>query len=212
MIEKIASSLGRSDDEPNVALAELLVKRKDAEGIREIAAEITGGVGEEDRAVASDCIKVLYEVGYRDPELILPHTELFLKCLKSRNGRLVWGACIALAQIADRAAGLLYDNLDAVMRAYETGGVIAVDNCVSIFAGIAKADARYEKKVFPIILGHLKSCRPKEVAQHAERASSCVNAKNAPIFKAVLMGRYESLPEPQKKRVDKLLRNIEGGS
>jgi hypothetical protein len=63
---------------------------------------------------------------------------------------------------------------------------------IEMIAGGAKADARFEMKLFPIMLGHLKTCRPKEVAQHAERASACVNAKNAPKYHATLLDAERS--------------------
>ena len=71
-------------------------------GARDTAdvAEIVGGL-EENKAVASDCIKVLYEIGYRNPALIAPYAKTFLGFLQSKNNRLVWGAMTALAYITE---------------------------------------------------------------------------------------------------------------
>ncbi len=205
MIERIAFHQGRSDEGPNVALAELLAKKRDASGV----AEIAGGIRDANPSIAGDCVKVLYEIGYREPSLLIPHAGLLIACIESRNNRLAWGACIALAQIAEEAADALFANLDAIQRTLEKGSVIAVDNCVSIMALVAKADARYEKRILPLIIEHLAECRPKDVGQHAERAFACVNASNAARFKAVLGARRPALTEPQKKRVDKLVRRID---
>jgi hypothetical protein len=65
-----------------------------------------------------------------------------------------------------------------------------------------------KKKIFPIIIEHLGKCRPKEVAQHAERAFVCINKNNSQKFKEVLLERRGSLTEAQKKRVDKLLNKL----
>jgi len=205
MIEKIAYYLGQNSDEPNIRLAEELVKKNDVNGI----AEIAQGLDNEKEQIVNDCIKVLYEIGYRNPTLIVNYAELFIKKLQSRNNRVVWGSCIALAQIAELEGDYLYREFDIIYKAYKNGSVITVDNCISIFAGIAKSNKKYEKKVFPIIIEHLEHCRAKEVGQHAERAFICVNAKNADEFKAALMKRYGSLVESQKKRVDKLIKRIE---
>jgi len=73
---------------------------------------------------------------------------------------------------------------------------------------LAKADKKYEKKVFPIIIEHLEKCRPKDVGQHSERAFVCINKNNSQKFKETLLKRYKSLTDAQKKRVDKLLKKI----
>jgi DNA-binding FrmR family transcriptional regulator len=205
MIEKIACNVERRDEEPNIAVAERLVNDSDKEGI----AEMAEGLSDKKEQVANDCIKVLYEIGYRNPSLIVPYAEAFVEKLKSKNNRLVWGSCIALAQIAEMAGDCLYKELGAIYDTYRKGSVITVDNCISIFAGIARSKEAYEKKIFSILIEHLEHCRPKEVAQHAERAYVCVNRENAPAFKAALKKRYGALVESQKKRVDKLRKKIE---
>lgn len=207
MIEKIASRLGRNDDEPNVLLATRLAEKKDDVGI----AEIVAGLDDESDAVKSDCVKELYETGFLDPELIAPYAPTFVRHLKSRNNRRVWGCCIALATIAELKSDYLYENLDAIRRAYETGSVITVDNCVSVFAGIARGKSEYAASIFPILIDHLKECRPKEVCQHAERIFACVNRDSAPEFRKVLETRYDALTPPQKRRIGAIFREIDGG-
>jgi hypothetical protein len=202
MIERTASRLGRNDDEPNIALAQELASKKDAKGVAEIAAGIEG----KDASTASDCIKVLYEVGYREPELIAQYAPVFVSLLGSKSNRLVWGAAIALAQVAPLRAEYLFGELDAILAAFERGSVITVDNCVSILAGIAAATSTYQKKIAPLILDHLRACRPKEVPQHAQRATVCMTGPYAARFEAVLEERYPELTMAQRKRIDKLLR------
>lgn len=207
MIEKIAYYLGRNDEEPDIKLAEELVRTADVKGIAEIAA----GLESDKVQVINDCIKVLYEIGYRNPALIADYAAVFVRNLKSKNNRLVWGSCIALSQIAELTSDFLFGEFDTIYQAYKNGSVITVDNCISIFAGIAGANEKYQKKVFPVIIEHLAHCRPKEVGQHAERAFICVNKTNAAAFQSVLQERYDSLADSRKKRVDKLLRKIEKG-
>jgi hypothetical protein len=205
MIEQISYHLGRNDEEPNIQLAKRLVSADDEKGI----AEIAKGLDDANEAVANDCIKVLYEVGYRKPQLILPYANQFLGKLKSKNNRMVWGACIALSHIAEPACETLYRELDTLIKVYEKGSVITRDNSVSIFAGIIVGNRKFSARVFPIIIEHLRTCRPKEVGQHAERAFVCIDKTNAEKFKNVLMERYDVLIDSQKKRVDALLRKIE---
>ena len=204
MIEKLACKLGRKDEEPNIELAELLCRNKDADGIREI---IDGLKGTE-RAVANDCIKVLYEIGERKPELISAYADDFLALLTSRNNRLVWGGMTALAAMSDLSPEPIYDKIDVVLSVFRNGSVIAVDNSVTVLAKLCKAGKTYENHLFPLLLAHLRTCRTKEVPQHAERAAICVNKDNAKAFLDALSARKEHLDGSRLDRVKKLEKAI----
>jgi hypothetical protein len=58
---------------------------RDEQGIREIAENLCN----KNKNVQSDCLKVLYEIGYINPELIAGYTGDFLKLLKSKNNRMI---------------------------------------------------------------------------------------------------------------------------
>jgi hypothetical protein len=204
MLEKLAYSLGRNDEEPNIELAKELAKTKDKKGIK----EIVDGLHNPKEQMANDCIKVLYEIAGISPELVSGYAGNFIKLLKSRNNRLVWGSMMALSKIAPLNHGEIYENLDIIVWAYEKGSTITIDNSISVFAELAKANKKYEDKVFPIIINHLSKCKPKEVGQHAEKAFVCINKNNSQKYKEVLLKRRETLTDAQKKRVDKLLKNI----
>jgi hypothetical protein len=165
MLEKLAYSLGRNDEEPNIELAKELAKTKNKKDIK----EIVNGLNNPKEQIANDCIKVLYEIAGIAPELVSEYAGIFVQLLTSKNNRLVWGSMTLLA----------------------------------------KTNKKYEKKVFPIIIEHLGKCRLKEVAQHAERAFICINKNNSKKYKEILLGRYKTLTVTQKKRVDKLLKDLE---
>jgi len=207
MIEKLAYSLGRNDEKPNIELALELIKTGNLAGIDEIAE----GLNSKTEQISNDCIKVLYEIGEREPELISGYVAVFIKLLRSKNNRMVWGAMTALSRIASLKHREIFNDLDAVLKAKESGSVITVDNSISVLAELAKSSPEYEKKVFPIIIKHLQNCRPKEVGQHSERAFVCVTKNNSATFRRTLQERYDSLSGPQKKRVDKLLKRIDFG-
>jgi hypothetical protein len=204
MIEKLACKLGRSDEQPNIELAQILCDSEDKAGIEEIAA----GLLSKDPAVANDCIKVLYEIGYRKPRLIARYACDFISLLTSKNNRLVWGGMTALGTVAELSAGTLFSNFKTIKSAYDKGSVITRDHSISVFAGVCKASPDYEKFVFPIIIEHLATCRPKEIPQHAERAAVCVNGGNKDAFLGILNKRKGILTPPQRKRVDKLIEHL----
>ena len=171
--------------------------------------EIALGVIGKDKAIANDCIKVLYEIGARKPELIMDYVPEFVSLLSSKNNRLVWGSMTAIACIANLKAKEIYESIDVVKKAYHEGSVITVDQSISVFAQLCKSDIEYEKTIFPFLMEHLKTCRPKEVAQHAERISICIHEKNAKEFTDVLGERIEHLNATQIKRINKMLKFID---
>ncbi|GGH28423.1 hypothetical protein [Paenibacillus segetis] len=204
MLSKLANSLGRNDEEPNIELAIELCETNNIKGIEEIVL----GLKSKEKAVANDCIKVLYEIGSRKPELIAAYTDNFSSLLLSKNNRLAWGSMTALATIADISADELYNHLDIVKQAYKTGSVITVDNSITVFAKLCKANEQYRKEVFPILIHHLATCRSKEVPQHAERMMICIHADNAKEFLDVLEKRSADLTDSQNKRINKLIKSL----
>ena len=95
VLNRIAHFQQRRDEIPNQELARDLAAKKDKAGIREIAEHLW----DKNKNVQADCIKVLYEIGYMNPALIAGYAEDFIKLLKSKNNRLVWGGMTALAMI-----------------------------------------------------------------------------------------------------------------
>jgi hypothetical protein len=68
---------------PNQELARELAAREDRAGVREIAENLWNP----EPNVRSDCLKVLYEIGYLRPDLVAPYAGDFLKLLGGRNNR-----------------------------------------------------------------------------------------------------------------------------
>lgn len=196
-IERIAYHLGRNDEAPNKALAADLLDRRDTSGIAEIAA----GLRDPTPLIAGDCLKVLYEIGERDPGLIAAYVDDFIALLGSKHLRLVWGTMTALAAIAPLVPDRIAPHLDAVRAAMWRGSVIAVDHGVSVLAALAASSPERNAALFPLLLDHLSSCRAKEVPQHSERALVAVNSATAVPFITTLERRLPELTSPQAKRV-----------
>ena len=205
VLHRIAHLQNRRDEVPNQELARDLAVQKDREGIREIAENLWN----KDKNVQADCIKVLYEIGYIDPSLIAEYADDFLKLLGSRNNRLVWGGMTALSTIADLRPQELFNHLQELHSAIEHGSVITVDGGILTLARIASAREEFRQAIFPYLLHHLESCRPKDVPQHAEKSLVAVDAGNKNDFIAVLEKRIEHLSNPQKKRVKKVIQQAE---
>jgi len=204
VIDKLAHSLGRRDEVPNQELARDLASKKNRKGIREIAENLWN----RDKNIQADCIKVLYEVGYIEPGLIAGYAEDFVKYLKNKNNRLVWGGMTALAEVAKVDPDAVFEHLDAIKKAKEAGSVITVDNAISTLAYTAAGKDKYNKAIFPYLLKHLSHCRPKEVPQHSEKTMPAVNASNKSDFIKVLEIRMEDLSGSGLARVKKVVKKV----
>ncbi|MFZ5909776.1 MAG: hypothetical protein ACOYYU_07170 [Chloroflexota bacterium] len=201
ILDQLACSLGRRDEVPNQELARQLAAARDAEGICEIAEALW----HKDKNIQADCVKVLYEVGYLAPDLVAPYALDFLKLLKSRNNRLVWGGMIGLATVGALAAAELYPRWDEIRKAMDAGSVITKDAGVLALAGVASADPAYNREIFPYLLEHLRTCRPKDVPQHSEKTLPAVTTENKAAFITALEKRLEDLQGAQLKRVQKVI-------
>ena len=201
VLNRIAHLQNRRDEVPNQELARELAEAKNHAGIREIADNLWN----KDKNIQADCVKVLYEIGYIDPSLIADYAEDFLKLLRSRNNRLVWGGMIALSTIAEIRADFIHAYLKDILKAMDAGSVITVDNAVKALA-LAASQESYRAVIFPHLLKHLRECRPKDVPQHSEKSLPAIDANNKDEFIAVLEKRMEDLSASQITRVNKVIK------
>ena len=202
VLNKIAFFQNRRDEVPNQELAQALAKSRSQADIREIA----GGLGNREPAIQSDCLKVLYELGYLAPDLVADYAGDFLKLLKHRNNRMVWGGMIALSTVADLKAVEIFPHVDEIIKVMNKGSVITMDNGIKALALVASQKDEYQKIIFPNLLDHLKICRPKEVPQHAEKSLPAVTASNKSEFIRVLENRLEELTASQAARLKKIIK------
>lgn len=204
VLQKISVYLGQKDDVPNQELAYELARTENYEGIKEIAENLWN----KNKRIQSNCVKVLYEIGYIKPELITDYIEDFLKLMVGKNNRLVWGAMIGLSTIAVLKTDRLYQSLGDIITTIENGSVITIDCGVLILSGIASTKDEYNKKIFPILIDILKNCVPKHVPKYCENISITLNDDNKQEFLSVVELRKKDLTESQLKRLQKVLKKI----
>jgi hypothetical protein len=204
-LEKIAFHQNRRDEVPNQELAKELAGSKNTDGIREIAANLTN----KNKNVRSDCLKVLYEIGYLDPGLISGYWSDFLGLLKSKDNRMVWGAMIGLATIADLHPHEIWEQIDDVMRTTETGTVITLVWGMRVLARVAAADQKYKKKIFPFLLEQIRGCLPRDVPLHAESALVAVDRTNKQELINLMEARKGELTPAQLVRYKKVMKGLE---
>lgn len=205
ILNNIAYFQNRRDEVPNQELARELAEFKNEAGIKEIAENLW----HKNQNVQSDCLKVLYEIGYIDPELIAAYAGDFLKLLRHKNNRLVWGSMIALSTIAELKADELYPHVEEIKQVMALGSVITIDAGVKALAGIASKNDEYNRAIFPYLVHHLQTCRSKEIPQHAEKTLVAVNETNKEEFIAALEGRMVEMTPPQAARVKKVIKEAQ---
>ncbi|RUL52027.1 hypothetical protein [Lysinibacillus antri] len=208
ILNRLSSQLDRSDEQPNIELAEELVRNHNLEGVQ----EIIDNLANKDKKIKHDCIKVAYEIGKLQPELISQNALIFIELLKSKDNRLIWGAIQALSTIALEVPEILIEHLHDIKLAMKIGSVITVDKGVITLAKLASVNNEYNQQIFSYLIDHLKSCRTKEVPQHAESISIAVSADNKDAFLQVVQEREPYFTEPQRTRIKKLIKSLEGAT
>jgi len=204
-LDKIAFFQNRRDEIPNQLLAKELAETKNRDGIREIAENLEN----KNKNVRSDCLKVLYEIGYLDPGLIADYGNDFLKLLKSKDNRMVWGAMIGLGTIADLRPGEIWDQIDDILRTTENGTVITMLWGMRALAKVAATDEKYKEKIFPFLLKQIRACIPRDVPTHAESILCAVDKQNKAELLSILEARQAELTPAQLTRFKRVLKQID---
>ncbi len=205
VLNKIAYFQNRRDEVPNQELAKELAETGNKEGIQEIAENLQN----KNKNIQSDCLKVLYEIGYINPELIADYADDFLKLLKSKNNRMVWGAMIGLATIAEKKPHQIWENIDDITGAIDSGSLITIVWGIKTLARVASADNKYKEKLFPLLMGYLKNLPPRDVPMHAESILCAVDESNKQEFVSLLESRRHELTPSQLSRLKKVLKKLE---
>ena len=181
VLTKLATALNRRDEVPNQALAEEIVKKNDVCAVRELVDNLSN----RDKNIQSDCIKVLYEIGERNPKLIAEHCAAIGELLDSANNRLVWGAMTALDQIALAAPQDVFRLLSRIHTTAESGSVIARDHAVGILTKLGTLKP-YANACFRLLIEQLKNCPNNQLPMYAEMSLAVATDKNKAALQKTL--------------------------
>ncbi len=206
VLEKIAFFRNRRDEVPNQELAKELALTKDNVGIQEIAINLTN----KDRNISSDCLKVMYEIGYIDPKLIAPYVENFLTLLNHKDNRKVWGAMIALATIAEIKHAEIAPHIPEVIGIMQKGTLITTVWGVKLLARVARDHPELEGIVKAEFIDVLATCLPRDVPSHLESMLPALNAKNKGAFIEITEKRKPEMTAAHLTRLKKILKVIAG--
>jgi hypothetical protein len=204
IINQLASALNRRDEVPNQELAGKIVATGDKKAIR----ELMDNLGNKSRDIQSDCIKVLYEIGEKEPGLIAGHASDLVALLDNKNNRLQWGAMTALDSITLNNPAIIYKALTKIIATAEKGSVITTDHAVNILIKLCSIK-EYEGTAFPLLIEQLLKSPTNQLPMYAERALPVINSGNKALFVKTLSSRLDDIEKDTKrKRVEKVIRKL----
>lgn len=203
-IEKLASSLNRRDEIPNLELAKEITAQKDKSAIQELIANLRS----KSKDIQNDCIKVLYEIGAISPSLIAAHYKEFLALLNHKNNRLQWGAMTALSSITLENPKAIYAELPKIIEAAHKGSVITRDYAVNILISLCSLK-QYTNDAFALLNEQLLTSPANQLPMYAEKMIPVINDKNKTQFIHTLLLRINDIDkETKRKRIEKVIRKL----
>ncbi|MBI9067592.1 MAG: hypothetical protein JEZ09_09895 [Salinivirgaceae bacterium] len=163
-INKIAYNRNIRNETPNKELAKELADTNNREGIREISEYLY----DKNKSISSDCLSVLYTIGYSEPNLIQDYIDDFLKLLESKNNRMVWGSMIALSTIAQLKSDYLFAKMNLIFQTMKKGTLITEVWGIKTVVNLSIVNREYKNKLLPVLFDYLEKCRPIDFATRIE--------------------------------------------
>ena len=204
-IEKIAFHLGKRDEVPNQELARLLVEKEDQAGIDEIVSFLD----DTNKSIQSDCIKVVYEIGYIAPHLITKYADKFIDLLDSKSNRMVWGAMIGLSTIAEYVPDKIWPYREKILQMISSGSVITNVSGVRTLINLAKAGNLYFSGLIDHLMNLQKQCRDVDFAKRAEEMVDVISPAYIEEYRKILEDRKPNFSNSAQKRLEKVIKKIE---
>jgi hypothetical protein len=204
ILNKLASSLNRRDDVPNQKLAETIAKKNDKNAIKELIENL----GNSNKNIQNDCIKVLYEVGAHKVNLVSPYIKNFVALLDSKSNRLQWGTMIVLNLITNEKPKEVYLALPKIIDIADRGSVITNDHCVNILVKLCSIKAYYED-ASTLLLERLEKSPTNQLPMYAESAVQVIGDKKTSFIKLLTQRMKEMDKESKRIRLEKVIKRLQ---
>lgn len=205
VLNKLAAALEIRSETPNIELGRTIAETDDKAAVKELVENLHN----KSRDIQNDCMKALYEVGERKPDLIAEYYKTFLDLLDSKNPRMVWGTMCALSAIALEKPKELYNALPKMLAAVDKSqSVIARDHVVYLLAKLATIK-RYTNDAFDLLLEIIMKAPVNQLPMYAEKAAQVVATQHKSILSDALICRLEDVEQdPKRKRIEKVLKKL----
>ncbi len=202
-INEISYYQNDRSEESNKRLASRIAK----ENLQDAITEISTYLFDKNKTIASDCIAVLYHVGYEKPEMIFDLTDDFHKLLTHKNNRMVWGGMIALSTISEVEPNIVEKYIKDILLTFEKGSLISQVWAYKTIANISRQDASYETYI-PFLLDVLEKTRAVDFAKRATIVNEIIQNKDKKRFLEILINRSD-LSKTATKVINKLIYSLQ---
>lgn len=203
---RLSSALDRRDEQPNIDLAEAIVDAADTEAVDQLADILISGK----KPARQDAIKTMYEIGTRNPAMITPHASLFLDLAQGSNNRMIWGAIMALYQIAELEPAFLTKNLGTILQAADASSVIAKDHAIKLILALTKQPGFHDEGI-AIAISRMAVSAPNQFPTYAEQIFDAGIPGHAKADFCEILNqrrRNDLLTAAKHRRIEKLLKKL----
>jgi hypothetical protein len=210
LLARLAGSMQRTDDMPNLELAAELVQHDDESAV----AILIGVLERHDLEHAGDCARVLCEVGTRSPDLLLRHAERLLSLCDESQKDVLPFTMFAFSPVAHRHAEALWDMRDLFWSALADltqPADMAQAGAVKLLSALCAAGPDYARTLAGGLVDLLGKCMPKDVAFFAESVLPALGTAHSHRAKPVLDRRMKELTPAEVARLRRAVRAAQTG-
>jgi len=211
VLSRLAISVGRYDEMPNLELAADIVFADDTDAVSVLISVIE----RHDDLHASDASRVVAEVGTRAPDLLLAHSDRLLEMIDARRNEMLPYVMLALSPVASRYAEQLWTSRDmfwATLADLSQPADLAQGGAVKLLAAICAASPDYARTLAGGLVDLLGKCMPKDVAFFAESVLPALGGAHSHRAKPVLDRRLKELTPAEVARLRRAQRAAQLGA
>ncbi len=210
LLARLAISVGRFDEMPNLELAADIVFADDADAVSILIAVIE----RHDDLHAPDAARVVAEVGTRAPELVLGHAERLIEMIDPTRREMLPFTMLALSPVASKHAEALWPSRDLFWQALADltqPAELAQAGAVRLLASLCAAGPDYARTLAGGLVDLLGKCMPRDVAFFAESVLPALGAAHSHRAKPVLDRRLKELTPAEVARLRRAQRAAQLG-
>ncbi|MBI1944732.1 MAG: hypothetical protein HYS27_03495 [Deltaproteobacteria bacterium] len=210
LLNRLAVSVQRLDDVPNLELAADIVQCDDADALRILVAVIE----RHDDHHAPDAARVIFEVGTRAPELLQPLADRLIAMCEDSQKEMLPYTMYALSPIAHLHSETLWDMRDLFWSALTDltlPASMAQAGSVRLLSALCAAGPDYARTLAGGLVDLLGKCMPKDVAFFAESVLPALGTAHSHRAKPVLDRRMKELMPAEVARLRRAVRAAQTG-
>ncbi|MCP4503318.1 MAG: hypothetical protein GY822_25560 [Deltaproteobacteria bacterium] len=211
LLERLAVSSDRYDDLPNQELASQIVFHLDEEAVSILVSVIEG----HDDVHAPDAARVVFEVGSRDEELLLPMLNRLIALCCEEHYEMLAFSMYALAPLGKYAAESLWEMRELFWQAItdaDTHMQMTQVGAVKLLSCLCAAGPDNARTLAGGLVDLLGKCPPNDVAMFAESVLPALGTAHSHRAKPVLDRRMKELTPAEVARLRRAVRQAQSTS